>query len=131
MTVTGVLSLPDTTRAVASHPWVDALFAAIDGQDWSALQAMLDPGATYERPGYAPLVGAHEIIRFYRHVRIIRSGKHEVHGVIDGCNMLNYYGRFQGEAKDGTPLDVSFCDVCQLRGGLLCHRRTFFHVPAI
>jgi uncharacterized protein len=131
MTIAEVPSLPDASCAAPGSRWADRLFAAIDGRDWRALEALLDPNATYERPGYAPLVGAEEIMYFYRHVRIIRSGRHEVHGVIEGRNMLNHYGRFQGLAKDGTPLDVLFCDVCQVSSGLLRHRRTFFYVPAI
>lgn len=131
MTIAEALPFPDAPRSAPGHPWVDRLFEAIDGRDWTALESMLDPTATYARPGYAPLVGAEQVMHFYRHVRIIRSGKHEVHGVIQGLNMLNYYGRFQGVAKDGRPLDVSFCDVCQINGGLLQHRRTFFFVPAI
>lgn len=118
-------------RNGSGHAWVSRLFQAIDGCDWDALEAMLDPSVVYERPGYAPFEGAAALLHFYRHTRIIASGRHDVHGVLEDGDMLTNFGCFEGVSHDGGLLDVSFCDVCWLNGDLLRRRRTFFFVPAV
>lgn len=121
-------SAADPGQGVA---WTQRLFDAIDGRDWPALEAMLDPDVVYERPGYDPLIGVKDVMHFYRDVRIIVSGRHHLQGVLKGAEVLNYHGHFTGTSRWGDPLDVAFCDVCRLNGELLRHRRTFFYVPAV
>lgn len=124
-------AVPQLSHTASGHDWLDQLFMAIDGRDWHALEVMLDPAVTYERPGYAPLIGMERVMQFYRHERIIQSGRHEIKGMIEGHDGLSYFGRFRGKSKTGAPLDVSFCDFCSFKDDLLHHRRTFFYVPAI
>lgn len=111
--------------------WVSQLFDAIDGNDWSALVDMVSEDVCYERPGYDALQGKSAFMHFYEQVRMISSGKHTVnHVFVDGHHII-YSGSFQGQLRDGTSCQVEFCDVCQLDGDLLKHRKTFFYVPAV
>lgn len=115
----------------AAEAWVTTLFAAIDNRRWDDLEALASDQVCYERPGYDALVGKAAFMHFYQHVRIIKSGKHTVDGVIWRDDAIVYHGSFVGESHSGEALSVAFCDVCELDGNLLRTRKTYFYTPAV
>lgn len=127
----GASNMNAHTELRTIHPFVRVLFEAIDSGDWPSLRRLCDQQVTYERPGYAPLIGITELMHFYTDVRIIREGRHHVESVAADGDALCYNGRFIGTTKGGQPIDIGFCDFCHLRDGKLLHRKTYFGVPAV
>jgi len=107
------------------------MFAAIDRGDWAALPQYFTDDVTYERPGYPPLVGIEALLNFYREVRIIKTGTHDVWRIVGANDSAACWGKFTGTARDGRPLEARFADVYDLRDGRIRHRATHFFQPAI
>lgn len=107
------------------------LFAAIDARRWDCLAHFFAKDIVYERPGYEPILGLAELERFYRDVRIVAAGQHDLAHVVTGGRFAACWGRFTGQSRLGDPLDERFADVYQIRGGLISSRTTYFFRPAI
>lgn len=107
------------------------LFAAIDGNRWDDLQSMLAPDVVYERPGYPPIKGISEIMNFYRAVRNVVDGTHDLDVITERNDRIFCHGRFTGRNKSYQLIEVDFCDFYSLSSGLLSFRKTFFHVAVI
>jgi ketosteroid isomerase-like protein len=118
-----------TTRT--AERLVTELFAVIDGQRWDELASFFATDCVYSRPGYAPLSGIEAIERFYRHERIVASGRHEVEHVVSDLGVAACWGRFVGVSKAGVELDEEFADTYEVREGRIVSRRTFFYRPAM
>jgi ketosteroid isomerase-like protein len=107
-----------------------AMFRAIDARDWEALGTLLHPDLRYDRPGFAPLVGKDEVLRFYREVRSIH-GEHRLETVVSDGDHGACWGRFVGAKADGTPLDLQFADCYGFKDGQLHRRKSFFFVAQV
>jgi len=107
------------------------MFAAIDRREFDTLNEFFTADICYERPGYEPLHGLSELEHFYRHVRIIRDGRHEIEYVVLRSDAAACWGRFVGESHAGTELEERFADVYVLRDGRIARRTTHFFRPAI
>lgn len=110
---------------------VHRLFDAIDSRQFDRLPELFDDQCVYERPGYEPFEGMERLDRFYRHERVIASGKHHLEGVVVGDTQAACWGRFIGVHRDGTPIDEAFADTYQLTDGRIRHRKSFFFRPAV
>ncbi len=111
--------------------FIGELFAAVDAREWERLDEFYTEDATYERPGFALLVGLCALTDFYANVRNIASGAHELGGTMVVDDTAACWGRFSGWSRDGRELDERFADVYELRDGKICKRTTFFFRPAV
>jgi len=107
------------------------MFESIDCRDWESLENFFGGNITYERPGYAPLVGYDRVQRFYREERVIASGRHHLDEVVVNENSGACWGRFIGEHKNGSPIDEKFADTYKFENGKIKLRRSHFFRPAV
>jgi ketosteroid isomerase-like protein len=111
--------------------FVVEMFRRIDARDWAALEDSFHPDRVYERPGYEPLVGRDQVLRFYREVRVIASGEHQLERVLTEPDAGACWGRFVGLHKNGSAIDERFADAYLLQDGRIRMRRSFFYRPAV
>jgi len=120
------------TVAGAHATLVRRLYELIDGGDVAGLAALFASDAVYHRPGYPPLTGAAAIDHFYRHDRVIESGRHTLHAVLSGDHAVAVRGVFSGVLRDGRLQEHHFAEFFTIGGdGLISRRDTFFHVPLV
>lgn len=118
--------------ALSADSLVARLFRIVDDRSWGELATVFGEHAVYERPGYEPLEGIDRIRHFYMHERIIAPGSvHVVEHVTSGLEAAACWGRLQGTALDGKPLDEQFADTYVIKSGRISRRKTFFYRPAI
>jgi uncharacterized protein len=110
---------------------VGQLFQIVDSKDWDALPGVLADDLIYERPGYAPLVGLEQVLHFYRAVRVIDSGEHQLDKIVTANLCGACWGRFVGQRKDGAPVDERFADTYIFEKGKIRRRYTYFFRPAV
>jgi ketosteroid isomerase-like protein len=119
------LAMPDAT-------FVIQMFDAIDRGDFARLGEFFARDVVYERPGYEPLRGLDELDHFYRHVRIVERGRHDLAAVTFGEGQAACWGRFVGQARDGCELNERFADCYEFDGdGKIVLRTTFFYRAAM
>lgn len=117
-------------RAAFAHR-IRTMFACIDQGAWEDLPSHFTSDCVYERPGYPSIQGIAALTTFYRDVRRIASGRHQVDVlIIEGAHVLAA-GRFDGTLRDGSPAAAEFADLYHVRAGRVAHRRTYFHTPLI
>lgn len=115
----------------ANEQLVRDMFEVIDGAQWDRLGAYLAPGIVYERPGYEPLKGIDEVLRFYRDVRIVARGRHELWRIVAADEATICWGRFTGTSKRGESLDERFADIYIVSDRKVATRTTYFFRAAI
>jgi len=114
-----------------TRDFVRWLFEAIDARQWDRLAEFFHPEIEYQRPGYDSLVGLEAVVRFYREVRVLASGNHQVTAIaIDGTHGA-CWGRYLGSRRDGTPVDIEFADCYEFEDGKIRRRKSFFYVPLV
>lgn len=116
---------------VMNREIVERLFEVVDSQQWDRLADVFHPNAVYERPGYKPLVGRDAVIDFYRNIRIISSGQHQLADCIEEGNVAACHGRFTGLSRTGEELDEQFADFYSFEDDLIRTRKSYFFRPAI
>jgi uncharacterized protein len=114
-----------------SEQTIHDLFRAVDARDWEAMQPFFCEDVVYERPGYDPIVGIENLLHFYKHVRIIASGNHQLERVVVAGDGGSCWGRFVGVSKEGATLDERFADVYVFHNGKIKQRRSYFFRPAV
>ncbi|MEV5943227.1 nuclear transport factor 2 family protein [Streptomyces sp. NPDC051994] len=107
------------------------LFTIIDERRWDELPDVFAANCVYERPGYEPLTGLAAIDHFYRHTRIISTGRHQVERVVSDLGSAACWGRFTGRDRTGQPLEEGFADAYLVEDGKIVHRTTYFFRAAI
>ncbi|WP_409483982.1 nuclear transport factor 2 family protein [Arsenicicoccus dermatophilus] len=104
-------------------------FELVDAGETEALVQLFTPDATYERPGYPPIVGHEGLRAFYGGERVIASGRHTLtHAVVAGDEVA-VQGTFRGVRRDGAALDLRFGDFYTLAGDRIVRRTTYFYAP--
>ncbi|HEX3649315.1 MAG TPA: nuclear transport factor 2 family protein [Pseudonocardiaceae bacterium] len=107
-------------------------YALIDGNDVAGLAACYARDVAYHRPGYPPLTGRTELARFYREVRVIREGRHDLETVVADGTGIAVHGTFTGVLRDGRPAAHRFAEFFVVDAdGLIARRDTFFFVPLV
>jgi branched-chain amino acid aminotransferase len=132
--VSAYLESPGGSQGEVALPGPDFIrnmFATIDGRDWASLEKFFGRNITYERPGYAPLVGYDRVHRFYREERVIASGRHILSEIVMDGSCGASWGRFVGEHKNGSPIDEGFADTYKFERGKIKLRRSYFFRPAV
>ena len=122
---------PPAESATQGGNLVNRLFDKVDSRDWEGLRQVFCEDATYERPGYEPLVGLERVLKFYREERVIASGKHRLENIVLGENSAACSGRFTGLHKNGSAIDERFADVYRIRNGKIWNRQSYFFRPAV
>ena len=110
---------------------IQNLFKTIDDRHWTSLRQIFTDDIVYERPGYAPIEGFTAVLNFYKNVRIIADGHHELDGVVCDESFAAAWGSFQGVSRDGQPLSERFADIYSLRDGRIWTRASYFFRPAV
>ena len=107
-------------------------YRLVDAGDLTRLTALFTEGACYRRPGYAPLDGRAAIEHFYRHDRVIASGRHTLDSIVVCGDEVAVRGSFAGELRDGSPVQHRFAEFFLVTAdGLLRERETFFSVAHV
>ncbi len=124
--------MSDTTTISPTEESVPfGLFEAVDTEDWNTLERYFHPQAVYERPGHEPMLGRDQVLDFYRNIRNVRHGNHQVTDIITNKENIVCQGRFSCVTKDGSRLTVEFSDFYLLNRGKILRRKTYFHAPVI
>lgn len=106
---------------------IETLLRAIDERDWIALEGLLHPDSSYEVPGFPSYRGRAAIMDYYRHVRPIESGRHELEFMVAEGLRVVACGRFTGLKRDGSQVALLFADAVAFDEGLIISRRVYFH----
>ncbi|HZO73373.1 MAG TPA: nuclear transport factor 2 family protein [Ktedonobacteraceae bacterium] len=114
-----------------SEKLITRLFQIVDSSDWANMPDVFCEDIVYERPGYPPIVGIEQLLHFYKHVRILGSGKHHLEQVVIEGNHGGCFGRFVGQTKDHSEVDELFADMYTFENGKIKHRRSYFFRPAV
>jgi ketosteroid isomerase-like protein len=75
--------------------------------------ALFSPDVVYQRCE-REIRGDEELRDFYENGRKI-NGRHFIDGVVAVPDHVGVQGRFSGSARDGSPLEIRFADVFQIR----------------
>ncbi len=119
-----------TLRAV--DPLPVRLFDVIDGCAWNRLPDLFAKECVYERPGYDPIRGIADLLRFYEHDRIISRGHHQLSHLVQIEGLSACWGTFRGVSRNQEPLEEQFADTFELSAdGYILRRKTYFFRPAI
>ena len=110
---------------------IHRLFHAVDNSGWADMEEIFDKSVVYERPGYPPFEGLERVLHFYKHERVLASGKHHIDEIVVDGDHCACWGRFVGFKKDNAPVDVLFADVYYLNDGKILKRRSYFFQPSV
>lgn len=106
-------------------------YTTVDTGDAESTVALFGEHATYRRPGYDEIRGREALLRFYGGERVIASGRHTVDEVIVDGDHAAVRGRFAGELRDGSRVEVGFADFLHYEAGLIADRTTYFFQPSV
>lgn len=120
-----------SSQITATKELIVTLFRAVDSSDWGLLVNCFDKNIIYERPGYQPLIGLDELLKFYQYERVVASGKHQVEHIVIEDNYGACWGQFIGLHKNGSQIDERFADVYSFENNKFKTRRSYFFRPAI
>lgn len=76
-------------------------------------------------------MGLEELLNFYRFVRIIDSGRHQLTAVVSNGQVVAVEGTFRGRVKDGRLVSQEFAEFFSVSEGRTIARSTYFAAPAI
>ncbi|MGW2871062.1 nuclear transport factor 2 family protein [Kitasatospora sp. NPDC001225] len=107
-------------------------YSLVDANRFDELVELFTADATYERPGYQPLVGRDELTAFYQGERVIADGRHTVDQLLLSGREAAVRGSFTGTLKGGDAVSLRFADFFRTDGtGLFAHRVTYFFAPLV
>lgn len=120
--------LPDSPSAEL----VMRYYELVDANDVTGLVDLFTADAVYHRPGYLPLRGRDELVRFYTNERVISTGHHTVTTMVLSGSHAAVNGEFSGELRDGQEVSLRFADFFEIGpGGRFSRRDTFFFAPMV
>jgi ketosteroid isomerase-like protein len=114
-----------------NQQFIRDMFHHIDTRDYEGLRNFFTDDATYDRPGYEPIRGLEDLIHFYREVRVIASGRHDLTRVVVDEESGASWGRFTGTHRNGKALDVRFADCYTFENGRIKTRESYFFEPSV
>ncbi|MFL6137216.1 MAG: nuclear transport factor 2 family protein [Frankiaceae bacterium] len=121
-----------TPATSAARELLHTFYRLVDAGDIDGLAALFSDDARYIRPGYSELHGRAVIERFYRHDRVISTGRHTLDTIAADGDRLAVCGSFQGVLRDGAPVRHRFAEFFHLDPcGRIDHRETFFAVAHV
>lgn len=117
--------MSDVAQAVRRY------YETVDTAGPEATTALFAENGVYRRPGYDAMEGREVIGEFYRSQRVIVNGAHTLDAVIIQGNDAAVRGRFRGELRDGSAVEVGFADFMTFDEDLIAERTTYFYRPAV
>ncbi|NEA32493.1 nuclear transport factor 2 family protein [Streptomyces sp. SID13031] len=107
-------------------------YTMVDSGDIDGLVNLFAPGATYQRPGYDPIVGRRELHSFYSSQRVIQSGHHTIVKILVDASDVAVEGEFEGRLKNGQTVELRFADFFRVDEELFFDvRNTYFFSPLV
>lgn len=116
---------PDPEAVVALY------YERVDADDVVGILELFALDAVYRRPGYPPIQGHAALDDFYRHQRVIKSGRHTITRLISSGADVAVQGTFGGTLTDGSVAQLEFADFYRLRDGVFTKRTTYFYAPLV
>ncbi|HTW76494.1 MAG TPA: nuclear transport factor 2 family protein [Thermoplasmata archaeon] len=109
---------------------VKSYLELVDSGRYDELFAHLSAGVVYQTiRGRPPIVGASDLIRFYKETRPPGSGVHEVAYFIAEDGKVACLLRMKGVLGDGSTLAFEAVDLFTFEGGKIVSIRTFSDLP--
>jgi ketosteroid isomerase-like protein len=106
-------------------------YELVDAGNFREMAKLFTADIIYRRPGYGPMFGLEQVLKYYTSVRIIESGKHELHTVISRGSMVAVAGTFRGQVKVRGMVRQEFADFFAVADGKINARSTYFDAPAL
>lgn len=91
---------------------VGSYYEFVDQGDIDELVGLFAPDVVYDRPGHPRIEGRGALERFYRQVRPLSNGSHELHNIIVDNDEIATRGTFRGR-QEGTEVRIGFADFFQ------------------
>lgn len=113
---------------------VQGYYDALDADDIEAVLSSFSGDILYRRPGYADMVGLHQLRDYYTSSeRKIAPGRHVVRRIVVEHLDAAAHGVYEGQLKDGgEPTTVGFAAFFTFdSGGRISEHMTYFFVPAV
>ncbi|MBK7721297.1 MAG: nuclear transport factor 2 family protein [Austwickia sp.] len=113
---------------------VQGYYDALDADDIEAVLSSFSGDVLYRRPGYADMVGLHQLRDYYSSAeRKIAPGRHVLRRILVDHLSAAAHGVYEGQLKDGgAPATVGFAAFFTFDGsGRISEHQTYFFVPAV
>lgn len=88
---------------------VGSYYEFVDQGDVDELVSLFAPDVIYDRPGHPRIEGRGALERFYRQVRPLSNGSHELHNIISDGDEIATRGTFRGR-QAGDDVRIGFAD---------------------
>lgn len=88
---------------------VGSYYEFVDKGAVDELVCLFAPDVVYDRPGHPRIEGRGALERFYRQVRPLSDGHHELHNVIADGNEVATRGTYRGR-QEGDEVRLGFAD---------------------
>ena len=109
---------------------VKTYLGLLDSGRYDELSPLLSDKVVYQTIiGRAPIVGASNVIQYYKQTRVVGSGVHEVTGIVAEGNMTAVLLRMKGVLKDGSKIEFEAVDLFTFEGDKIAIIRTFTDLP--
>ncbi|NUR73096.1 MAG: nuclear transport factor 2 family protein [Hamadaea sp.] len=125
MSASSCETTPDVSGIVRRY------YELVDAKDFAAMSRLFADEVIYHRPGYAPMRGLSQVLAFYEQIRVIESGRHELHTVVTDGSTVAVTGTFEGRVKGGRRVTQAFADFFEVENGQIVTRSTYFDAPAL
>lgn len=106
-------------------------YELVDAGNFVAMAELFAADVFYRRPGYDPMVGLQQMLTYYKFVRVIESGRHELHTVLSDGSIVAVTGTFRGRVKGRGLVSQEFADFFAVSDGKISARSTYFDAPAL
>jgi len=114
-----------------SRVLIQRMFEAIDRREFDRLSLFYTPDIVYARPGYERVCGFEALVDFYKQVRVVDAGVHDLAHIVSNGDEAACWGHLAGHSYEGVRLDEHFADVYELSEGRISSRKTHFFRAAI
>ena len=122
---------PSSKSAHAAEDIVLRYYRLVDARDFNGMAELFSVDVIYRRPGYETMVGLEQMLNYYKLVRVIESGKHDIRTVLSDGIQVAVTGTFYGTVKDCGDVSQDFADFFSVSDGRISARSTYFDSPAI
>lgn len=106
-------------------------YELVDARDFTAMSELFAANVIYRRPGYDPMIGLEQMLTYYKSVRVIESGKHDLGTVLANGSVVAVAGTFCGWVRDRGLVSQEFADFFVISDGKISTRSTYFDSPAL
>jgi uncharacterized protein (TIGR02246 family) len=111
---------------------IDAYFAAVNAEDWTAMAGLWEPGAELVATGARPRQGRDEILEYYSRA-LAGYARHEDRPgrrITEGDTVVVEVG-FTGRTTGGRPVTFDAVDVFDLTQGRIRRLSTWYDTAAV